>query len=57
MIIKAFSEYIKTFNSEIPTLILLTKWLKEILSKSPESNMERIIHNEKTNARLICDKI
>lgn len=46
MIIKAFSEYIKTFNSEIPTLILLTKWLKEILSKNPENNVERIIHNE-----------
>jgi len=46
MIIKAFSDYIKTFNSEIPTLILLTRWLREKLSKNPENNVERIIHNE-----------
>jgi hypothetical protein len=46
MIIKAFSEYIKTFNSEIPPIILLSKWLREKLSKNPEDNIERIIHNE-----------
>lgn len=46
MIIKAFSDYIKTFNSEIPSTILLTKWLREKLSKNPEDNVERIIHNE-----------
>jgi len=46
MIIKAFSEYIKPFNSEIPSLLLLTRWLKEKLSKNPENNIERIIHNE-----------
>jgi len=46
MIIKAFSEYIKTFNSEIPSLLLLTRWIKEKLSKNPENNVERIIHNE-----------
>jgi hypothetical protein len=46
MIIKAFSEYIKTFNSEIPSLLLLTRWLREILSKNPENNVEKIIHNE-----------
>lgn len=46
MIIKAFSDYIKTFNSEIPSIILLSNWLKECLSKTPENNIERIIHNE-----------
>ena len=46
MIIKAFSEYIKPFNSEIPSLLLLTRWLKENLSKNPENNVERILHNE-----------
>jgi len=46
MIIKSFSEYIKTYNSEIPSLLLLTRWLKEKLSKNPENNVERIIHNE-----------
>lgn len=46
MIIKAFSDYLKTFNSEIPSILLLTRWLKENLSKNPENNVERIIHNE-----------
>ena len=46
MILKAFSEYAKAFNAEIPTVILLSKWLKEKLSKEPESNVERIIHTE-----------
>jgi len=46
MIIKSFSEYIKTFNVEIPTLLLLIRWLKEILAKEPENNVEKIIHNE-----------
>jgi hypothetical protein len=46
MIIKAFSEYIKIFNSEIPPLLLLTRWLKEKMSKNPENNVEKIIHNE-----------
>ena len=46
MIIKAFSEHIKTFNSEIPTMLLLTSWIRDLLSKKPENNVERIIHNE-----------
>ncbi len=46
MIIKAFSEYIKNFNAEIPSLILLTKWLREILNKEPKNNIERIINKE-----------
>lgn len=46
MIIKAFSDYIRKYNSEIPSLLILTRWLREILSKNPENNVERIIHNE-----------
>jgi hypothetical protein len=46
MIIKAFSDYIKIFNTEIPAVIILSTWLREKLSKTPENNVERIIHNE-----------
>ena len=46
MIIKAFSDYIKPFNAEVPTMLLLTMWVKKKLSKEPENNVERIIHNE-----------
>ena len=46
MILRAFSEYIKSFNAEVPTVILLSKWLREKLSKEPENNVERIIHSE-----------
>jgi len=46
MIIKAFSDYIRSFNSEIPSMLLLTRWLRENLSKNPENNVERIIHSE-----------
>jgi len=46
MILKAFSDYIKTFDVEIPTIVLLNRWLRELLSKTPENNVEKIIHNE-----------
>lgn len=46
MIIKAFSEYLKSFNNEIPPLLLLSRWLKDKLSINPENNVERIIHKE-----------
>ena len=47
MIIKAFSDYLKNFNSsEIPSVVLLSKWLRIILSKEPENNTEKIIHRE-----------
>ena len=46
MIIKAFSEYIRDFNSEIPAIILLTRWLKDKLQKEPKNNVEKIIHEE-----------
>ena len=46
MILKAFSEYIREFNSDIPTTMLLWRWLKDKLSKKPENNVENIIHEE-----------
>ena len=46
MIIKAFSEYVREFGSDIPTTILLWRWLKDKLSKKPENNIENIIHEE-----------
>jgi ABC-type polysaccharide/polyol phosphate transport system ATPase subunit len=46
MIIKAFSDYLKEFNSDIPCVILLSRWLKEKLSKQPKNNIEKIIHKE-----------
>lgn len=46
MIIKAFSDHIKTFEAEIPAVILLSAWLREKLAKKPENNVERIIHSE-----------
>jgi hypothetical protein len=46
MIIKAFSEYIKTVNSDIPTILLLSKWLRLKLSQEPTNNIEKVIHNE-----------
>lgn len=46
MIIKAFSNYLKTFNTEIPSIILLSEWLKIKLLKNPENNIEKIINEE-----------
>ena len=46
MIIKAFSEYLKTVSSDITPVLLLSKWLKLKLSKKPENNIERVINHE-----------
>jgi len=46
MILKAFSDYLKEFKSDVPTVILLSRWLKDKLLKLPEDNIERIIHSE-----------
>lgn len=46
MIIKAFSEYIQKFDTEIPSTILLWRWLKDKLSKKPMDNIESVIHEE-----------
>lgn len=46
MIIKAFSEYLKTVKSDIPPILLLSKWLRLKLSKEPADNIEKVIHTE-----------
>ncbi len=46
MILSAFSKHLKSFNTDIPSIILLTDWLKENLSKTPENNVEKIINKE-----------
>jgi len=46
MIISAFSTYLQSFKEEIPSVILLSKWVKEILKKEPQNNVERVIHHE-----------
>jgi hypothetical protein len=46
MIIKAFSDYLKEFSTDIPPTILLTKWLKDKLSKPVEDNISKVIHEE-----------
>jgi len=46
MIISAFAEYLKTFNSDIPSVVILSRWLKSKLMKEPENNVERVIHSE-----------
>jgi len=46
MIIREFAQYVQGFNAEIPSLILLNKWLKEKLSRPAKTKVEKIIHNE-----------
>lgn len=46
MILEAFSEYLRGFNTDIPPVKLLSRWLKDILSKPPSNNIENIIHTE-----------
>lgn len=46
MIIKAFAKYLQSYKEDIPCVILLSSWVKSILEKEPENNVERIIHAE-----------
>ena len=46
MIIKAFATFLQSYQEDIPSVVLLTKWVKTILEKEPENNIERIIHAE-----------
>ncbi|MGD9579982.1 MAG: hypothetical protein AB7V50_01290 [Vampirovibrionia bacterium] len=48
MILKAFSDNIRQYPISIPPTILLSRWLRSILSKTPENHVENIIHNELT---------
>lgn len=46
MILEAFSEHLRGFNTDIPPVKLLSRWLKDILSKPPSNTIENIIHTE-----------
>jgi len=46
MIIQAFADYLQSFEEDIPSVVLLSKWVKNILEKEPENNVERVIHHE-----------
>ena len=48
MIINAFSQHLKEYAADIPATIILSRWLKDILEKSPGNNIEKIIHTELT---------
>lgn len=46
MIIKAFAKFLQSYEEDIPCVILLSNWVKNILEKEPKNNVERIIHAE-----------
>jgi len=46
MIIREFAKYVQKFSVDIPSLIILNKWLKDKLSHTPETKIDKIIHNE-----------
>ncbi len=46
MIISAFSKHIRSYQADIPPVIILIRWIKDILSKKPENNIEKVIHKE-----------
>jgi hypothetical protein len=48
MILQEFAKEIRKYAADIPPSIILTRWLKDILEKKPENNVERIIHTELT---------
>lgn len=48
MILHAFANSIRKYAVEIPPVILLSRWLKDILKKEPNNNVEKIIHAELT---------
>ncbi|OGH99524.1 MAG: hypothetical protein A2104_02545 [Candidatus Melainabacteria bacterium GWF2_32_7] len=53
MIVQAFAEYLKQFDDDIPTSILLFGWLKSKLSQKPECNITKVIQEEIT---LVSDE-
>lgn len=49
MIIKAFATYLQSFdqkNENIPSIILLSRWLRDILDAEPKDNVQRVVHHE-----------
>lgn len=56
MILQEFSKYIQTKNDEIisnksTAVNLLSEWIQQIMSKNPQTNVEKIIHSELTLAK------
>lgn len=46
MILQAFAKSYHKIAADIPPIILLNRWLRDILKNIPESNVEKIIHTE-----------
>ena len=46
MIVGAFAEYLKEFDDDMPTNVLLFGWLKARLSQKPECLITKVIHEE-----------
>jgi len=56
MILNEFSKYIQQYDDEITAnkataVNILTNWIREILSRNPKTNIEKIIHTEITLAQ------
>ncbi len=56
MILNEFSKYIQTKNEEIITnkstaINILTEWIQLIISKTPQTHTEKIVHTEITLAQ------
>ena len=48
MILQAFAKNMQGYVAKIPPIIILSRWLKDILVKEPANNVEKIIHTELT---------
>ncbi len=48
MILQEFSKELRKYAAYIPPSIILTRWLRDILTKKPTNNVERVIHHELT---------
>lgn len=46
MIIKEFAKYVQNFNADIPAVVLLSRWIREKISKKPETNIDKVIQKE-----------
>ena len=51
MILKAFSTYLKKYNEDIidgktTATKLLCEWIRLVIKKNPESNVDKIVHTE-----------
>lgn len=46
MILKAFSEELHNIKADIPAVIVLSRWLREKILKTPQNNIDRVIQKE-----------